>query len=137
MSRDPRSGWAEADGLVKAFGRTRAVDGVDLQVATGSVYGVLGPNGAGKTTTIAMLATLLRPDAGDARVFGHDVVREPQIVRQLIGLTGQYASLDEALSGVENLVLFSRLQGLGRARRSARPVNSLRSSGCRMPRRSR
>ena len=115
MSRDPDSGWAvEADGLVKTFDRTRAVDGVDLHVATGSIYGVLGPNGAGKTTTIAMLATLLRPDAGDARVFGHDVVREPQIVRQLIGLTAQYASLDEALSGVENLVLFSRLQGHGR-----------------------
>ena len=122
MSRDPASEWAvEADGLVKAFGRTRAVDGVDLRVATGSVYGVLGPNGAGKTTTIAMLATQLRPDAGDARVFGHDVVREPQVVRQLIGLTGQYASLDEALSGVENLVLFSRLQGFtrGAAKRKA------------------
>jgi ABC-2 type transport system ATP-binding protein len=109
-------GWAvEADALVKAFGDLRAVDGIDLRVATGSVYGVLGPNGAGKTTVISMLATLLRPDAGSARVFGHDVVREPQVVRQLIGLTGQYASLDEALSGVENLVLFSRLQGLGRA----------------------
>jgi ABC-2 type transport system ATP-binding protein len=113
----PRIGWAvEADGLVKAFGDLRAVDGIDLRVATGSVYGVLGPNGAGKTTVISMLATLLRPDAGSARVFGHDVVREPQVVRQLIGLTGQYASLDESLSGVENLVLFSRLQGLGRAR---------------------
>ncbi|KRE21487.1 ATP-binding cassette domain-containing protein [Agromyces sp. Soil535] len=110
------TGWAvEAEGLVKAFGDTRAVDGVDLHVPTGSVYGVLGPNGAGKTTTISMLATLLRPDAGSARVFGHDVVREPQIVRQLVGLTGQYASLDEALSGVENLVLFSRLQGCSRA----------------------
>jgi len=110
------TGWAvEAEGLVKAFGDTRAVDGVDLHVPTGSVYGVLGPNGAGKTTTISMLATLLRPDAGSARVFGHDVVREPQIVRQLVGLTGQSASLDEALSGVENLVLFSRLQGCSRA----------------------
>ena len=108
--------WAvEADGLVKSFGDVRAVDGVDLRVATGSVYGVLGPNGAGKTTTISMLATLLRPDGGSARVFGHDVVREPQVVRQLIGLTGQFASLDEMLSGTENLVLFSRLQGLGRA----------------------
>jgi ABC-2 type transport system ATP-binding protein len=108
--------WAvEAEGLVKTFGDTRAVDGIDLRVATGSVYGVLGPNGAGKTTAISMLATLLRPDGGSARVFGHDVVREPQVVRQLVGLTGQYASLDEALSGVENLVLFSRLQGFGRA----------------------
>ena len=95
---------------------------------------MLGPNGAGKTTTIAMLATLLRPDAGDARVFGHDVVREPQIVRQLIGLTGQYASLDEALSGVENLVLFSRLHGLGRARGEAqgrRTPRGVRAVGCR------
>ena len=109
------TGWAvQADGLVKSFGATRAVDGVDLRVATGSVYGVLGPNGAGKTTTISMLATLAKPDAGTARIFGHDVVREPQVVRQLIGLTGQQASVDEALSGVENLVLFSRLLGLGR-----------------------
>ena len=108
------SGWAvEADGLVKSFGATRAVDGVDLRVATGCIYGVLGPNGAGKTTTISMLATLNRPDSGGARVFGHDVVRTPQIVRQLIGLTGQFASLDEMLSGTENLVLFSRLQGFG------------------------
>ncbi|RLP80701.1 ATP-binding cassette domain-containing protein [Mycetocola lacteus] len=107
--------WAvEADGLVKTFGTNRAVDGVDLRVATGTVYGVLGPNGAGKTTTISMLATLLRPDAGQARIFGHDVQRESQIVRQLIGVTGQYASVDEGLSATENLVLFSRLLGLGR-----------------------
>ncbi|WP_395242466.1 ATP-binding cassette domain-containing protein [Agromyces sp. MMS24-K17] len=106
--------WAvEADGLVKVFGQHRAVDGVDLRVATGSVYGVLGPNGAGKTTTISMLATLLRPDAGRARIFGHDVQRESQVVRQLIGVTGQYASVDETLSGQENLMLFSRLLGLG------------------------
>jgi ABC-2 type transport system ATP-binding protein len=105
--------WAvEADGLVKAFGANRAVDGVDLRVATGTVYGVLGPNGAGKTTTISMLATLLRPDAGSARIFGHDVQREAQIVRQLIGVTGQYASVDETLSATENLMLFSRLLGL-------------------------
>ncbi|WP_127794036.1 ATP-binding cassette domain-containing protein [Agromyces sp. LHK192] len=110
-SRDGR--WAvEADGLVKVFGRNRAVDGVDLRVATGSVYGVLGPNGAGKTTTISMLATLLRPDAGSARIFGHDVQRESQVVRQLIGVTGQYASVDETLSANENLMLFSRLLGL-------------------------
>ncbi|OKP69769.1 ABC transporter [Paenibacillus helianthi] len=108
--------WAiEAEGLVKIFGDNRAVDGVDLKVATGSIYGVLGPNGAGKTTVIRMLATLLRPDAGSARVFGHDVVKEPQIVRQLIGVTGQYASVDESLSATENLVIFSRLLGLGRA----------------------
>ncbi|ACZ30383.1 daunorubicin resistance ABC transporter ATPase subunit [Xylanimonas cellulosilytica DSM 15894] len=102
----------EAEGLVKVFGENRAVDGVDLSVATGSVYGVLGPNGAGKTTTIRMLATLLRPDGGSARVFGHDVVRHPQTVRSLIGVTGQYASVDEALSATENLVIFGRLLGL-------------------------
>ncbi|MEL7975262.1 ATP-binding cassette domain-containing protein [Isoptericola sp. F-RaC21] len=102
----------EAEGLVKTFGDNRAVDGVDLSVATGSVYGVLGPNGAGKTTTISMLATLLRPDTGTATIFGHDVVREPFVVRQLIGVTGQYASVDETLSATENLMLFCRLNGL-------------------------
>jgi ABC-2 type transport system ATP-binding protein len=107
--------WAvEANGLVKTFGDNRAVDGVNLNVKTGSIYGVLGPNGAGKTTTIRMLATLLRPDAGSARIFGQDVVKEPQIVRQLIGVTGQYASVDESLSATENLIIFSRLLGLGR-----------------------
>jgi ABC-2 type transport system ATP-binding protein len=105
----------EAQGLVKVFGDNRAVDGVDLKVATGSIYGVLGPNGAGKTTAIRMLATLLRPDGGSAKIFGHDVVKEPQIVRQLIGVTGQYASVDESLSATENLVIFSRLLGLSRA----------------------
>ncbi|MGN6125377.1 MAG: ATP-binding cassette domain-containing protein, partial [Humibacter sp.] len=88
--------WAiEAHGLVKTFGSNRAVDGVDLLVRPGSVYGVLGPNGAGKTTTINMLATLLKPDGGRAAVFGHDVMKEAQIVRQLIGVTGQFASVDE------------------------------------------
>jgi ABC-2 type transport system ATP-binding protein len=105
----------EATGLVKTFGQNRAVDGVDLRVEAGTVYGVLGPNGAGKTTTISMLATLLKPDAGEARVFGHDVRREPQQVRRLIGVTGQYASVDETLSATENLVVFSRLLGLSRA----------------------
>ncbi|MCM6774909.1 ATP-binding cassette domain-containing protein [Nocardia sp. CDC159] len=105
----------EADGLVKVFGEQRAVDGVSLAVPQGAVYGVLGPNGAGKTTTIRMLATLLRPDGGSARIFGHDVVAEPTAVRQLIGVTGQYASVDEKLSATENLVIFSRLLGLSRA----------------------
>mgnify|MGYP001076255106 CR=1 FL=1 len=105
----------EASGLVKSFGSNRAVDGVDLVVEAGTVYGVLGPNGAGKTTTISMLATLLRPDAGTARIFGHDVAREPQVVRQLIGLTGQFASVDDKLSATENLMIFSRLLGLSRA----------------------
>ncbi|WP_437584453.1 ATP-binding cassette domain-containing protein [Paramicrobacterium sp. CJ85] len=106
----------EATGLVKLFGSNRAVDGVDLTVPAGTVYGVLGPNGAGKTTTINMLATLMKPDAGTARIFGHDVVRDAGIVRQLIGVTGQFASVDEKLSATENLVLFGRLLGLsGRA----------------------
>jgi ABC-2 type transport system ATP-binding protein len=104
----------EAAGLVKVFGSTRAVDGVDLAVPTGSVYGFLGPNGAGKTTTIRMLATLLRPDAGHARVLGHDLVREADQVRGRVSLTGQLASVDEDLTGLENLVLLGRLLGHGR-----------------------
>jgi ABC-2 type transport system ATP-binding protein len=106
----------EAHGLVKIFGDQRAVDDLDLEVTAGTVYGVLGPNGAGKTTTIRMLATLLRLDGGTARIFGHDVVAEPQVVRQLIGVTGQYASVDETLSANENLTVFARLLGYsGRA----------------------
>jgi ABC-2 type transport system ATP-binding protein len=108
----------EADGLVKRFGDTRAVDGVDLAVRTGAVHGFLGPNGAGKTTTIRMLATLLRPDAGTARVLGHDVVRDAGAVRARVSLTGQFASVDEELTGVENLVLLARL--LGHSRRDAK-----------------
>src|SRR5688572_11727229 len=101
----------EATGLVKAFGETRAVDGVDLAVPSGSVYGVLGPNGAGKTTTIRMLATLIRPDAGSARVLGHDIVDDADTVRSLVSLTGQLASVDEDLTGRENLILLGRLLG--------------------------
>ncbi|WP_040511404.1 daunorubicin resistance protein DrrA family ABC transporter ATP-binding protein [Gordonia soli] len=104
----------DARGLVKHFGSTRAVNGVDLAVPTGSVYGVLGPNGAGKTTTVSMLATLLRPDAGDATVFGYDVVRDAVAVRSLVGVTGQYASVDEDLTATQNLVLFARLLGFSR-----------------------
>ncbi|OUM97391.1 MAG: ABC transporter [Thermobacillus sp. ZCTH02-B1] len=104
----------EARGLVKAFGGRRAVDGVDLCVPAGTIFGILGPNGAGKTTTIRMLATLLRPDEGTARIFGRDVVKEPHRVRRLIGVTGQYASVDETLTARENLIIFSRLLGLGR-----------------------
>lgn len=110
----PNSWAVEARGLVKVFGDNRAVDGVDLLVPQGSIYGVLGPNGAGKTTTIRMLATLLRPTAGEARIFGHEVSHEPNLVRQLIGVTGQYASVDESLSATENLMIFSRLLGLSR-----------------------
>ncbi|NBD27436.1 ATP-binding cassette domain-containing protein [Paenibacillus glycinis] len=127
----PGSGeWAvEARGLVKAFGANRAVDGVDLNVRAGTIYGVLGPNGAGKTTTIRMLATLLRPDAGSARIFGHDVAKESQIVRQLIGVTGQYASVDESLSATENLIIFSRLLGLGRAEARRKSAELLEEFG--------
>ncbi|MGH9267927.1 MAG: ATP-binding cassette domain-containing protein, partial [Acidimicrobiales bacterium] len=102
----------EATGLVKSFGDVLAVDGVDLAVRRGSVYGVLGPNGAGKTTTIRMLATLIRPDAGSARVLGHDIVEEAEAVRSAVSLTGQLASVDEHLTGRENLVLLGRLLGL-------------------------
>src|SRR5690349_6529619 len=124
------SEWAvEAHGLVKAFGDNRAVDGVDLSVRAGSVYGVLGPNGAGKTTTIRMLATLLRPDAGSARVLGHDVVAEGDAVRRLVSLTGQLASVDEDLTGRENLILLGRLLGLGRAGAKARAGDLLEAFG--------
>lgn len=107
--------WAvEARGLIKHFGSNKAVDGVNMRIEAGRIYGVLGPNGAGKTTTISMLSTLLRPDGGHASIFGYDTVREAHQVRQLIGLTGQYASVDEKLSATENLFLFSRLLGLSR-----------------------
>jgi ABC-2 type transport system ATP-binding protein len=101
----------ETVGLAKHFGETRAVDGIDLAVRKGTVYGVLGPNGAGKTTTLRMLATLLTPTAGTARVFGHDVVAEPDAVRSSVSLTGQFASVDEELTGRENLLLIGRLLG--------------------------
>jgi ABC-2 type transport system ATP-binding protein len=102
----------DATGLVKNFGRQRAVDGIDLEVSPGEIFGVLGPNGAGKTTALKMLATLLPIDAGQARIFGVDVAREPHRIRQLIGITGQYASVDENLTATENLWMFGRLQGL-------------------------
>ncbi len=104
----------ETEGLVKHFGETRAVDGVDLAVATGSVYGVLGPNGAGKTTTIRMLTTLLRPTAGRAAVLGHDLLAHPHQVRQRVSLTGQMASVDDDLTAVENLVMLGRLIGFSK-----------------------
>jgi ABC-2 type transport system ATP-binding protein len=119
----------EATGLVKSFGDVRAVDGVDLAVRRGSVYGVLGPNGAGKTTTIRMLATLLRPDAGEARVLGHDIVSEDDAVRAAVSLTGQLASVDEDLTGRENLILLGRLLGLRRAQAKARAAELLEAFG--------
>ena len=108
--------WAE--GLTKRFGDTQALAGVDLAVPTGSVLGLLGPNGAGKTTAVRVLATLLQPDEGRATVGGYDVLHEAHQVRQLIGLTGQYAAVDENLTGTENLLLIGRL--LGQSRRDAR-----------------
>ena len=119
----------EATGLVKSFGETRAVDGVDLAVRSGSVYGVLGPNGAGKTTTIRMLATLIRPDAGAARVLGHDIVEEPDAVRGAVTLTGQLASVDEDLTGRENLILIGRLLGLKRPAAKDRAAELLEAFG--------
>jgi ABC-2 type transport system ATP-binding protein len=119
----------ETTGLVKVFGENRAVDGIDLAVPAGTVYGVLGPNGAGKTTAVRMLATLLRPDGGEARVFGHDVLRDADAVRQRVSLTGQYASVDEDLSGTENLVLLARLLGHRKATARERAANLLAAFG--------
>ncbi|MEU8526802.1 ATP-binding cassette domain-containing protein [Streptomyces sp. NPDC048629] len=115
------SNAVEVRGLVKHFGETKALDGVDLDVREGTVLGVLGPNGAGKTTLVRCLSTLLVPDAGTAVVAGYDVVRQPRQLRRTIGLTGQYASVDEKLSGWENLYMIGRLLDLSRgdARRRA------------------
>lgn len=120
MKRE-KTNAVEVRGLVKHFGETKAVDGIDLDVREGTVMGVLGPNGAGKTTLVRILSTLLQPDAGKATVAGYDVVRQPRQLRRTIGLTGQYASVDEKLSGRENLYMIGRLLDLSRtdARRRA------------------
>jgi ABC-2 type transport system ATP-binding protein len=115
----------EASGLVKTFGTTRAVDGIDMAVPPGRVFGLLGPNGAGKTTTIRIFATLTRPDAGSARVFGRDVSADPHGVRGRISLTGQFATLDSTLTGMENMVLQGRLLGLTRRAARARAAELL------------
>src|SRR5215467_12326244 len=111
----------EASGLGKIYGRTKALDGLDLEVEAGAILGLLGPNGAGKTTAVRVLSTLLRPDRGRARVAGHDVVTEAAAVRRSIGLTGQYAALDESLTGRANLIMIGQLCRLSRqaARRRA------------------
>ena len=111
----------EAAGLRKSYGTQQVLDGVDLQVAEGSVLALLGPNGAGKTTTVRVLSTLTRPDGGSARIAGHDVVRDPVGVRGVISLTGQFAALDDRQTGLENLAMMGRLAHLGRttARRRA------------------
>ncbi|MEX0771944.1 MAG: ATP-binding cassette domain-containing protein [Balneolales bacterium] len=119
----------EVSGLVKSFGKTRAVTGVDLAVPAGGVYGILGPNGAGKTTVIRMLATLLRPDAGTARVLGHDIISEADAVRSRVSLTGQFASVDEDLTGIENLVLLARLLGYPKAGAKTRANELLNAFG--------
>ncbi|HET7304646.1 MAG TPA: ATP-binding cassette domain-containing protein [Segeticoccus sp.] len=115
----------EAEGLVKQFGATRALDGIDLAARQGSILGVLGPNGAGKTTAVRILATLLRPDAGRASVNGYDVVRDAGRVRRSIGLTGQYASVDEDLTGTQNLVLIGKLLNLSARDAKARAAELL------------
>ncbi|WP_096199911.1 ATP-binding cassette domain-containing protein [Bacillus sp. FJAT-45350] len=119
----------EAKGLVKVFGNKRAVDGVDLAVAKGTVYGFLGPNGAGKTTTVRMLATLTRPDAGSANILGHDLVEESNEVRKKVSLTGQFASVDGDLSGMENLILIGRLLGYSRRQAKERAIELLTAFG--------
>jgi oleandomycin transport system ATP-binding protein len=115
----------ETGGLTKRFGATLALDGVDLAAPRGTVLGVLGPNGAGKTTAVRILATLLRPDDGWARIAGHDVLRDPAAVRRQIGLTGQYASVDDTLTGRQNLVMIGRLLDLGRRDAKARAAELL------------
>jgi oleandomycin transport system ATP-binding protein len=115
----------EARGLVKRFGKTTALADVDLTARAGTVLGLLGPNGAGKTTAVRILATLLRPDAGEARVCGYDTERDAHQVRQLIALTGQYAAVDEGLSGTNNLLMIGRLLGLDRRAARARAVELL------------
>ncbi len=109
-----------AEGLYKSFGKTQALAGVDLQVESGTVLGLLGPNGAGKTTTVRILTTLIKPDKGTAEVAGIDVLRDPEAVRAAIGLTGQYAAVDEILTGKENLVMFGQLYRLSRKSAIAR-----------------
>ncbi|MBL0888696.1 ATP-binding cassette domain-containing protein [Myceligenerans indicum] len=121
----------QVEGLVKTFGTTTALAGIDLRARPGTVLGVLGPNGAGKTTAIRILATMLRPDAGTVFVDGLDVVRDPVAVRRAIGLTGQYATVDENLTGTENLVLFGRLFDLPRAEARSRAARLLDRFGLR------
>lgn len=119
----------EASGLVKIFGDNRAVDGVDLKVKRGIVYGFLGPNGAGKTVTIRMLSTLLPPDEGNATILGHDMIQEADEIRGRISLTGQYTSIDEDLTGKENLMMISRLMGYSKSQSRERTHELLTAFG--------
>ncbi|WP_386084588.1 ATP-binding cassette domain-containing protein [Weissella cibaria] len=115
----------EINGLTKTFGQQTAVDQVSFNIKRGEVFGLLGPNGAGKTTTLRMMTTLLQPTSGDIKIFGHDVKTESQTVRSLFGLTGQYALVDEDISARENLMIFSRLNGLSRQEAKARTAELL------------
>src|SRR2546423_9146384 len=127
---------ARVEGVTKRFGATVALAGVDLEVPEGAVFGLLGPNGAGKTTLVRILATLLTPEEGRAEVLGHDVVGEPAAVRELLGLTGQFAAVDEILTGRENLEMFGRLFKLSRAdarRRAGEVVERLHPAGAAHP----
>ena len=119
----------EIDNLVKRFGGVPAVDGVSMKIPVGTICAVLGPNGAGKTTTINMLATLLTPDGGTAKVFGLDAVRDAQRVRKMIGLTGQFATLDEGLTAMENLMIMGQLLGLSKREAGKRAEDLLREFG--------
>jgi ABC-2 type transport system ATP-binding protein len=119
----------ETEGLRKEFGQAVAVEGIDLTVPEGAIHGFLGPNGAGKTTTIRMLTTLIRPTSGRASIFGHDLVRDAGAVRACMSVTGQYASLDNGLTGVDNLVLVGRLQGHPRKAARGRAVELLEAFG--------
>ncbi|HEX4723743.1 MAG TPA: ATP-binding cassette domain-containing protein [Pseudonocardiaceae bacterium] len=127
MSTHDGQAAVRAEGLVKTYGQTRALDGVDLEIPAGQVLGLLGPNGAGKTTTVRILTTLLRPDSGRAWVAGHDVLADPEAVRRNIGLSGQYAAVDESLTGYENLYMVGRFYGFSRAAAAARSRELLAS----------
>src|SRR5271156_5063868 len=124
-----QSTMIEAHGLRKSYGSTVALDGIDLAVPAGSILGVLGPNGAGKTTAVRILTTLALPDTGSARVAGHDVVSEAHAVQRNIGVTAQDATLDEVLSGRQNLVMIARLSGLRRAEARTRASDLLEQFG--------
>ncbi|MFI6602076.1 ATP-binding cassette domain-containing protein [Nonomuraea sp. NPDC050536] len=122
-----------AQALRKTYGKKTALDGVDVEVAAGTVFGLLGPNGAGKTTTVRILTTLLRPDGGRAEVAGFDVMKNPEKVRQAIGLVGQHAAVDEVLTGRQNLELFGRLYHLRAKRAAARATELLDQFGLEHP----
>src|SRR3954470_14927817 len=129
MPRTDRPLAIEAEGLTKRFGSTQALSGLDLAARPGTVLGVLGPNGAGKTTAVRILATLMRPDAGTARVCGYDVARDPHEVRKLVGLTGQYAAVDQDLTGSQNVFLVARLLGFKRSAARRRTAELLERFG--------